>query len=64
LVRPEATGYGTMYFAKAMLEAKGEQMEGKDSFGQRLRQCCLGAAVKATQLGAKVVTISGPMLYL
>ncbi|MPM08916.1 NAD-specific glutamate dehydrogenase [bioreactor metagenome] len=64
LVRPEATGYGTMYFAKAMLEAKGESMEGKTVSLSGFGNVAWGAAVKATQLGAKVVTISGPDGYI
>lgn len=64
LVRPEATGYGTMYFAKAMLEAKGDSMEGKTVSVSGFGNVAWGAAVKATQLGAKVVTISGPDGYI
>ena len=64
LVRPEATGYGTMYFAKAMLEAKGDSMEGKTISLSGFGNVAWGAAVKATQLGAKVVTISGPDGYI
>ncbi len=64
LVRPEATGYGTMYFAKAMLEAKGDNMEGKTVSVSGFGNVAWGAAVKATQLGAKVVTISGPDGYI
>jgi len=64
LVRPEATGYGTMYFAKAMLEAKDDNMEGKTVSVSGFGNVAWGAAVKATQLGAKVVTISGPDGYI
>ncbi len=64
LVRPEATGYGTMYFAKAMLEAKGDNMESKTVSVSGFGNVAWGAAVKATQLGAKVVTISGPDGYI
>lgn len=64
LVRPEATGYGTMYFAKAMLEAKGDSMDGKTVSLSGFGNVAWGAAVKATQLGAKVVTISGPDGYI
>ncbi len=64
LVRPEATGYGTMYFAKAMLEAKGESMKGKTVSLSGFGNVAWGAAVKATELGAKVVTISGPDGYI
>ena len=64
LVRPEATGYGTMYFAKAMLEAHNDSMEGKRVSISGFGNVAWGAAVKATQLGAKVVTISGPDGYI
>ncbi len=64
LVRPEATGYGTMYFAKNMLEAHGDSFEGKRVALSGFGNVCWGAAVKATQLGAKVVTISGPDGYI
>ena len=64
LVRPEATGYGTMYFAKAMLEAKGDSLEGKTVSVSGFGNVAWGAAVKATQLGAKVLTISGPDGYI
>ncbi|MCR5731711.1 MAG: NADP-specific glutamate dehydrogenase [Sphaerochaetaceae bacterium] len=64
LVRPEATGYGTMYFAKNMLEAHGDTFEGKRIALSGFGNVCWGAAVKASQLGAKVVTISGPDGYI
>lgn len=64
LVRPEATGYGTMYFAKNMLEAAGDTMEGKRISVSGFGNVAWGACVKATQLGAKVVTISGPDGYI
>ena len=64
LVRPEATGYGTMYFAKAMLEAHNDSFEGKRVSLSGFGNVAWGAAVKATQLGAKVVTISGPDGYI
>jgi len=53
LVRPEATGFGAVYFAKEMLATKNDSLKGK-----------IGAARKATELGAKVVTISGPDGYI
>jgi glutamate dehydrogenase (NADP+) len=64
LVRPEATGYGTMYFAKAMLEAHQDSLEGKTVALSGFGNVAWGAAIKATQLGAKVVTISGPDGYI
>lgn len=64
LVRPEATGYGTMYFAEAMVEANGDSLEGKRISLSGFGNVAWGAAVKATELGAKVVTISGPDGYI
>ena len=64
LVRPEATGYGTMYFAESMLEEKGDSLKGKRVAIPGFGNVAWGAAVKATQLGAKVVTISGPDGYI
>ncbi len=63
-VRPEATGYGTMYFAENMLREHGEEMKGKRIAISGFGNVAWGAAVKATQLGAKVVTISGPDGYI
>lgn len=63
-VRPEATGYGTMYFAKDMLEAAGDDIKGKTIAISGFGNVAWGAAVKASQLGAKVVTISGPDGYI
>ena len=56
-VRPEATGYGTVYFAQHMLKEKGQDISG---FGN----VAWGAAQKLVQLGAKLVTISGPDGYI
>lgn len=64
LVRPEATGYGTMYFAQAMLEAMGDSLKGKTVSLSGFGNVAWGAAIKATQLGAKVVAISGPDGYI
>ena len=63
-VRPEATGYGTMYFAENMLHEHGEEMKGKRVAASGFGNVAWGAVVKATQLGAKVVTISGPDGYI
>ena len=60
LIRPEATGYGVVYFTQEMLKTKGESMEGKTVAISGFGNVAWGAAQKATQLGAKVVTISGP----
>ena len=64
LVRPEATGFGNVYFAKEMLATKGETFEGKRVAISGFGNVAWGAALKATELGAKVVTISGPDGYI
>ena len=64
LVRPEATGYGTMYFAENMLRDSGDDIAGKTIAISGFGNVAWGAAVKASQLGAKVVTISGPDGYI
>ena len=60
LIRPEATGYGTTYFAQYMLETKGDSLKGKTVAISGFGNVAWGAAQKATELGAKVVAISGP----
>jgi len=64
LVRPEATGFGGIYFVKEMLKAKGEDLKGKVVAISGFGNVAWGAALKATELGAKVVTISGPDGYI
>ena len=64
LVRPEATGYGTMYFAENMLRDAHDDIAGKTVAISGFGNVAWGAAVKASQLGAKVVTISGPDGYI
>ena len=64
LIRPEATGYGNVYFAKEMLATKGETFEGKRVAISGFGNVAWGAALKVTQLGGKVVTISGPDGYI
>ncbi len=64
LVRPEATGFGTMYFANEMLKAHGDSFEGKRVAISGFGNVAWGAVMKASQLGAKVVTISGPDGYI
>src|SRR5690554_3602595 len=64
ILRPEATGYGAMYFANSMLALKGDSLEGKTVALSGFGNVAWGAAQKATQLGAKVVTISGPDGYI
>jgi len=64
LVRPEATGFGNVYFAKEMLKTKGESFEGKTVCVSGFGNVAWGAVSKATELGGKVVTISGPDGYV
>jgi len=58
LIRPEATGYGTVYFTKEMLKTKGDSLEGKTVVISGSGNVAQYACEKATQLGAKVVTLS------
>jgi len=64
LVRPEATGYGGLYFVRQMLATKGLGIEGKTIAISGFGNVAWGAATKATQMGAKVVTLSGPDGYI
>jgi len=64
LIRPEATGFGNVYFAKEMLATKKESFKGKTVAVSGFGNVAWGAAIKATELGAKVVTISGPDGYI
>ncbi len=64
LIRPEATGFGTMYFANEMLKAHGDTFEGKRIAISGFGNVAWGAVTKAAELGAKVVTISGPDGYV
>lgn len=63
-IRPEATGYGALYFVQAMLKQKGDTIQGKTVAISGFGNVAWGAALKATELGAKVVTISGPDGYI
>ena len=64
LMRPEATGFGGLYFVKDMLATKGQTLEGKRIAISGFGNVAWGAAKKAVQLGAKVITISGPDGYI
>ncbi|MCX6248882.1 MAG: NADP-specific glutamate dehydrogenase [Bacteroidetes bacterium] len=64
LIRPEATGFGAVYFANEMLKANGMSVEGKIVALSGFGNVAWGAAIKATELGGKVVTISGPDGYI
>lgn len=58
LIRPEATGYGTVYFAQFMLQTKNDSIEGKRVLISGSGNVAQYAAEKAIQLGAKVLTVS------
>lgn len=62
--RSEATGYGIVYFADCMLEANGEKMMGKTVVLSGFGNVTWGTALKLQELGAKVLTISGPDGYV
>ncbi|MFC2822008.1 MAG: NADP-specific glutamate dehydrogenase [Spirochaetales bacterium] len=64
LVRPEATGFGTMYFANEMLKEHNDTFKGKRVAVSGFGNVAWGAVTKASQLGAKVVTLSGPDGYV
>ena len=64
LVRPEATGYGVVYFAQEMLKTKKTSFDGKTVAVSGFGNVAWGAVRKATQLGGKVVTLSGPDGYI
>ena len=63
-IRPEATGFGALYFVENMLDKHGDSIEGKTVAISGFGNVAWGAALKATELGAKVVTISGPDGYI
>ena len=60
LVRPEATGFGVVYFAEEMLKTKGTSFEGKTVAVSGFGNVAWGAVQKVNDLGGKVVTLSGP----
>ena len=64
LVRSEATGFGAVYFVQHMLETFNQEITGKRVSISGFGNVAWGAALKATQLGAKVITISGPDGYI
>ncbi len=64
LIRPEATGYGTVYFAKEMLATKGDSFKGKVVAVSGSGNVAQYACEKATELGAKVVTLSDSSGYI
>ena len=60
VLRPEATGYGALYFVQHLLAKAGKDIAGKKIALSGFGNVAWGASKKATQLGAKVVAISGP----
>ncbi|MDR2890773.1 MAG: NADP-specific glutamate dehydrogenase [Alistipes sp.] len=64
LIRPEATGFGAVYFLVRMLADIRQELKGKTVAVSGFGNVAWGAALKATELGAKVVTISGPDGYI
>ena len=63
-IRPEATGFGTMYFANEILKEHNDTFKGKRVAVSGFGNVAWGAVTKAAQLGAKVVTLSGPDGYV
>lgn len=64
LIRPEATGYGSVYYLENVLKADGEDIKGKTIACAGFGNVTWGICKKATELGAKVVTLSGPDGYV
>ena len=64
LIRPEATGYGALYYADELLKDFNDTIEGKIISISGYGNVAWGAAIKATEMGAKVVTISGSKGYV
>ena len=64
LVRPEATGFGATYFADEILKTRGDTLKGKAIAVSGFGNVAWGACIKASQLGSKVVTVSGPDGYI
>ncbi len=64
LVRPQATGFGVVYFANEMLKNVGKSLEGKKVAISGFGNVAWGAATKVNDLGGKVVTLSGPDGYI
>lgn len=64
LIRPEATGFGGLYFTQQMIENAGDTLKGKTIAISGFGNVAWGATIKATELGAKVITLSGPDGYI
>lgn len=63
-IRPEATGFGAMYFTNEVLKLNGDSMKGKTMSVSGFGNVAWGTVQKATELGAKVIAISGPDGYV
>lgn len=63
-IRPEATGFGALYFVSQMLQTRNIDIKGKTVAISGFGNVAWGAAKKATELGAKVITLSGPDGYI
>lgn len=64
LARPEATGFGITYFCQEMLKSKGSSLAGKTVAVSGFGNVTWGTVIKVTELGGKVVTLSGPDGYI
>ncbi|MDR1222374.1 MAG: NADP-specific glutamate dehydrogenase [Tannerella sp.] len=64
ILRPEATGFGGLYFVNRMLQEHGMEIKGRTVALSGFGNVAWGAAIKATELGGKVVTVSGPDGYI
>jgi glutamate dehydrogenase (NADP+) len=64
LIRPEATGFGVTYFCEEMLKHEGTNFAGKTVAVSGFGNVAWGACIKVSQLGGKVVTLSGPDGYI
>lgn len=64
LIRPEATGFGVVYFTEEMLKTKNTTFDGKTVVVSGFGNVAWGAVQKVTELGGKVVTLSGPDGYI
>ncbi|WP_195542695.1 NADP-specific glutamate dehydrogenase [Massiliimalia timonensis] len=64
LVRPEATGFGAVYFCDEMLKTRGDSIKGKTFVVSGFGNVAWGAVLKINELGGKVLTISGPDGYI
>jgi glutamate dehydrogenase (NADP+) len=64
VIRPEATGFGVVYYTNEMLATRGESIKGKNVAISGFGNVAWGVARKASELGGKVITLSGPDGYI